>query len=84
MASDGLWDVISCHDAVNFVRRQLFVHGTIERAAQELLAKAIERGSSDNISVVVVCLNQSFSTSNTAAVGESKPRKKKLSNCVMQ
>lgn len=68
MASDGLWDVIKSQEAVNFVRRQLYEHSTIARAAQELLAKAIERGSSDNISVQIVCLNQiGFSTGGEGA-----------------
>jgi serine/threonine protein phosphatase PrpC len=67
MASDGLWDIIKNQDAVNFVRRQLFEHSTIERAAQELLAKAIEKGSSDNISVQIVCLNQAIGSDSAGS-----------------
>jgi len=58
LASDGLWDVVTPQESVNFVRRQLYEHGTIDRAAQELLAKALERGSSDNISILICCFNQ--------------------------
>lgn len=62
MASDGLWDVVTAQECVNFVRRQLYEHGSIDRAAQEMLAKAMARGSSDNISILICCFNQAFPT----------------------
>jgi serine/threonine protein phosphatase PrpC len=54
----GLWDVISNQECVNYVRRKLFKHGNIMKIAEGLIARAMERGSSDNISVVICCLNQ--------------------------
>jgi len=91
MASDGLWDVIKSQEAVNFVRRQLYEHCTIERAAQELLAKAIEKGSSDNISVQIVCLNQQEggsvalnSTSHTLKSRDKVGRKRTGPQCTTQ
>ena len=48
LACDGLWDVFTNQEAVNFVRKMLFEEGNIALVAQEL----------DNISAVIVCLNQ--------------------------
>jgi serine/threonine protein phosphatase PrpC len=58
IASDGLWDVFSSQDAVDFVRK----HDDRTRAArqylvQELVNEAMERGSIDNISVLLVFFN---------------------------
>lgn len=58
LACDGLWDVFTNQEAVNFVRKMLFEEGNIALVAQELIAKALDRGSVDNISAVIVCLNQ--------------------------
>eukprot|EP01101_Sappina_pedata_P004604 TRINITY_DN1991_c0_g1_i1.p2 TRINITY_DN1991_c0_g1~~TRINITY_DN1991_c0_g1_i1.p2 ORF type:complete len:384 (-),score=118.88 TRINITY_DN1991_c0_g1_i1:124-1275(-) len=83
LASDGLWDVLSSQEAVDFVRQRLYpgrVSLDLERkradskdlgirsvsmsevpqpadvmeVAQELLCEAIEAGSLDNISVIIV------------------------------
>lgn len=54
LASDGLWDVVSSQDAVDLVR------GTVraaDLAAKRLALKAIELGSTDNISIIVVHLD---------------------------
>ncbi|KAJ1412317.1 phosphatase 2C-like domain-containing protein, partial [Ochromonadaceae sp. CCMP2298] len=45
MACDGLWDVFDCQEAVNFVRKKLASTKSVERTAQELVAKAIKRGT---------------------------------------
>lgn len=58
LACDGLWDVMSNQDVVNYVRRQLAEHGVIKRIAEGLVEKAAERGSADNTSVLVICVNQ--------------------------
>ena len=55
LASDGLWDAVTSQHAVNFVRRALHRHANIRQAADELVSMALERGSTDNISVIVVC-----------------------------
>lgn len=54
LASDGLWDVVSNEEAVSMV------HSTVrvpDMAAKRLALKAIELGSDDNVSVIVVFLN---------------------------
>mmetsp|Transcript_6108 Transcript_6108/g.13605 ORF Transcript_6108/g.13605 Transcript_6108/m.13605 type:complete len:201 (+) Transcript_6108:3-605(+) len=58
MACDGLWDVFDCQEAVNFVRKKLASTKSVERTAQELVAKAIKRGTQDNTSVVIVAFHQ--------------------------
>ena len=62
IASDGLWDVLTSQAAVNVVRRRLHVgsggHGDVQRASEELVAKALALHSVDNITVTIVALNQ--------------------------
>jgi serine/threonine protein phosphatase PrpC len=58
MASDGLWDVFTSQEAVDFVRK----HDDRTRSArqflvQELVNEALERGSIDNISILLVFFN---------------------------
>mmetsp|Transcript_14569 Transcript_14569/g.25418 ORF Transcript_14569/g.25418 Transcript_14569/m.25418 type:complete len:297 (-) Transcript_14569:908-1798(-) len=50
LASDGLWDVVSNQDAVSLVRNI----ADPEAAAKKLTDEAYNRGSNDNISVIVV------------------------------
>ena len=58
LASDGTWDVLSNQEAVNFVRRHLVLNGDAQAAAAALVDKAFQMGSGDNLSAVVVCVNQ--------------------------
>ena len=58
IACDGVWDVLSSQQAVDCVRRALFnTEGDAARAARVLIDKALARGSTDNCSAIVVCLN---------------------------
>eukprot|EP00271_Cylindrocystis_brebissonii_P011157 TRINITY_DN27_c0_g1_i1.p1 TRINITY_DN27_c0_g1~~TRINITY_DN27_c0_g1_i1.p1 ORF type:complete len:284 (+),score=56.38 TRINITY_DN27_c0_g1_i1:255-1106(+) len=50
LASDGLWDVVKDQDAVSMVHSQL----DAEAAAKRLTEEAFKRGSTDNITCVVV------------------------------
>lgn len=58
MASDGIWDVLSSQRALNFVRNRLVTHRCAQRAAGELVAEAIAKGSHDNVSAIVIMLHQ--------------------------
>lgn len=58
LACDGLWDVFDCQEAVNFVRKRLSVTRNVDKTAQELIQKAIKRGTQDNTSVVIVTFHQ--------------------------
>lgn len=62
MACDGVWDVLSCQDAVDFVLFRLSEIRQIEtrkgkgtnNIAQMLGKHAISKGSEDNISVIII------------------------------
>ena len=58
VASDGVWDVLSSQKVLNFVRRRLLAHRCAQRAANELVEEAINMGSHDNTSELVVMLHQ--------------------------
>ena len=54
----GLWDVLSPQECVNFVRRKLFETNDVDCTASALVNKALERGSLDNVSVIICCFHQ--------------------------
>jgi serine/threonine protein phosphatase PrpC len=57
-ATDGLWDAVGEHEAVGLAE-DCFDHGMDTKAvADELVRVAIEAGSTDNITVSVVLLDQ--------------------------
>jgi serine/threonine protein phosphatase PrpC len=58
LASDGLWDVFTCQEAVNFVRMQLLTCKDLNKAAEAIIKKALSRGTQDNTSVVIVAFHQ--------------------------
>ncbi|XP_061341987.1 protein kinase and PP2C-like domain-containing protein isoform X2 [Gastrolobium bilobum] len=53
MASDGLWDVISSMDVINIIKNTVKEPGM---CSKRLATEAVERGSKDNITVIVVFL----------------------------
>ena len=54
LASDGLWDVMSSQQAVNFVNSQLRNGSSPAETGQSLIEIAIQAGSTDNVSAVIV------------------------------
>eukprot|EP01018_Ginkgo_biloba_P013636 Gb_30692 [translate_table: standard] len=52
---DGLWDVFTSQNAVDFARRKLQEHNDLEACCKELIDEAIKRKTADNLTVVVVC-----------------------------
>lgn len=56
IASDGLWDVLPSQDAVQLARRALQAGQTPQEAAEKLVAVALKRRTSDNVSVVCIDL----------------------------
>ena len=54
LASDGLWDVLSNQDAVTLVRDMVQKDNDVEGAAGKLTQEAINRGSNDNVSCVII------------------------------
>jgi len=53
MASDGLWDVISSAEMINIIKDTVKEAGM---CSKRLATEAVERGSKDNITVIVVFL----------------------------
>ncbi|KAK7303640.1 hypothetical protein RJT34_14551 [Clitoria ternatea] len=64
---DGIWDVISSQDAVSFVRRGLRRHDDPQQCARELVKEALRLHTSDNLTVIVICL------SSVPSIAESCP-----------
>eukprot|EP01029_Cantina_marsupialis_P013091 TRINITY_DN289_c0_g2_i3.p1 TRINITY_DN289_c0_g2~~TRINITY_DN289_c0_g2_i3.p1 ORF type:complete len:283 (-),score=100.87 TRINITY_DN289_c0_g2_i3:304-1152(-) len=62
LASDGVWDVMSSQEGVNFVRRMFVKERDVSIVASMLVDKALALNSHDNTSAVIVCLNQEFGT----------------------
>lgn len=57
LACDGVWDVMSSQQAVDCVRGNLFrTNNNAEEASKHLANEAFRRGSTDNISAVVITL----------------------------
>ncbi|KAK2644018.1 hypothetical protein Ddye_019213 [Dipteronia dyeriana] len=54
---DGIWDVMSSQYAVSLVRRGLRRHNDPQQSAQELVMEALRLCSSDNVTVIVICLS---------------------------
>eukprot|EP01128_Nolandella_sp_AFSM9_P002158 TRINITY_DN12546_c0_g1_i1.p1 TRINITY_DN12546_c0_g1~~TRINITY_DN12546_c0_g1_i1.p1 ORF type:complete len:299 (+),score=44.70 TRINITY_DN12546_c0_g1_i1:52-897(+) len=54
VACDGLWDVINNQLAVRFVSRRLGEGGKLNTVAKELVKLALDKGSTDNVSVILV------------------------------
>lgn len=52
MASDGLWDVFSSQEAVEFVSPYINTEELF--GAKQLAEKAMKKGSSDNVTVMIV------------------------------
>ncbi|XP_061373832.1 probable protein phosphatase 2C 27 [Gastrolobium bilobum] len=57
IASDGIWDVFSSQNAVDFARRRLQEHNDEKKCCKEMVQEAIKRGSTDNLTVLMVCFN---------------------------
>jgi serine/threonine protein kinase/serine/threonine protein phosphatase PrpC len=70
-ACDGLWDVMTSQQAVNFVRRQLRLSADLEAACEALVNKAIELASADNVSAVIVAFNQQAESPVVAAASSA-------------
>jgi serine/threonine protein phosphatase PrpC len=57
LACDGVWDVIEDQEAVDFVNQKIQEENlNAQSCAQELLALAKEKGSTDNLSIIIVFL----------------------------
>ncbi|XP_068648635.1 probable protein phosphatase 2C 27 isoform X2 [Aristolochia californica] len=58
IGTDGVWDVFTNQNAVDFARRRLQEHNDVKRCCKEVGEEAIKRGSVDNLTVVIVCFHK--------------------------
>lgn len=58
MACDGLWDVFKSQRAVEFARQKLRDHNDPQLCSQQLVAEALRMNTSDNVSVITICLTE--------------------------
>ena len=56
IASDGLWDVMTAQDGVDFVRAKKQETGSKKGIANMLVKESLERETSDNVSAIVIWL----------------------------
>ncbi|CAL5225273.1 g8068 [Coccomyxa viridis] len=68
LATDGLWDVVTSHEAVTMARSDFKKRKSAEYIADRLTKVALQRRTEDNVSVVVVDL--------TGKDGWTKPKQK--------
>jgi serine/threonine protein phosphatase PrpC len=54
LACDGLWDVFSYQSACDYVTKKLKSYNDPQLASQKLVEKALEIGSTDNITCCIV------------------------------
>lgn len=58
LASDGIWDVVSSNQAIEFVLYTLQLTNDLNQIAQKLCLLAYDFGSGDNLSVIIVRFDQ--------------------------
>lgn len=54
IGSDGIWDVFTNQNAVDFARRKLQEHNDVKLCCKEIVEEAIKRGATDNLTLVMV------------------------------
>ncbi|XP_028760707.1 probable protein phosphatase 2C 27 [Neltuma alba] len=54
---DGIWDVFTSQNAIDFARRRLRKHNDVKLCCKEMVGEAMKRGSTDNLTVVMVCFH---------------------------
>jgi serine/threonine protein phosphatase PrpC len=64
LASDGLWDVMSSCGAVEYVLELQQDGHTRDEVATLLVEEALRRGTYDNITVVIIWLDQNHRSSS--------------------
>lgn len=57
IGSDGLWDVFTSPNAVDFARRRLQQHNDVKACCKEIIEEALKRGAHDNLTVVMLCFH---------------------------
>ena len=56
LACDGVFDVLQDEDVCRIVKEEVAASGTAEKCAERIVQEAVDRGSTDNITAIVVGL----------------------------
>ncbi|CCW60656.1 unnamed protein product [Phytomonas sp. EM1] len=56
VASDGLWDVMSYGEVIDFCSRRLKSGETAQTITDELTQAALNKGATDNVTIILICL----------------------------
>ncbi len=72
IACDGVWDVMEHQDVVDFCKPILEKTNDPQKAAEGLVAEAYKRGSTDNISVIVVSFKDWSGNRSSAKKNDSE------------
>ncbi|CAN6564015.1 unnamed protein product [Malus baccata var. baccata] len=54
IGSDGIWDMFTSQNAVDFARRRLQEHNDVKLCCKQIVEEAIKRGAMDNLTLVMV------------------------------
>ncbi|XP_065661895.1 protein phosphatase 1A isoform X2 [Hydra vulgaris] len=72
IACDGVWDVMSNEEVVDYIRARLKVHQCLEKVCEELLETCLAKGSRDNMSAILVVFPAAPQLSPEAVEKEEK------------
>jgi len=78
LACDGLYDVFTNEEVVNFINSHIEKEVVLTTIANDLVEEALDRGSTDNITVVIVkfnpkCLKKHLKTNHKQSKSKLKP-----------
>jgi len=54
LACDGVWDVLTAEDVARFVAGRLKTTGDIQKITEDLVQRAYDKGSTDNITALII------------------------------
>lgn len=54
IGSDGIWDVFTSQNCIDFARRRLQEHNDVKLCCKQIVEEAIKRSATDNLTVVMV------------------------------
>lgn len=78
VASDGFWDVVPPSHAVTFVRNMIQHKRNLDFICKELTQMALVRGTTDNVTVLLVHFHPEPVAETTALPTESETKKRKV------
>ncbi|XP_065319990.1 protein phosphatase 1B-like [Gordionus sp. m RMFG-2023] len=72
LACDGIWDVMSSDDICKYVRNRLEVCDNLESVCNQVVDTCLQKGSRDNMSIILVTLDASPQLNSKAIEDDTK------------